>query len=192
MKWIIQHLTAYFHRTETYSIPRIIIEFVMLDIIVTFLAQIAVFLFLAIVIVIPTLIFSPQTDINSMLNFLNFSQDVITEATSHSQLATAATIFAVIIAPFMETLFFQVLPITLLSLVTKKRVLLVLFSAILFALAHVYPLLVLYIFPGGIILAWSYLMLIKRVGKWKAFLVTVTIHALFNLINLICAMIIGY
>jgi hypothetical protein len=192
MKKIAHKIEAYFHKTEKYSIPRMIGEFVLLDVVLTFVLQIVVFLFLTVFIVIPTLLISPKTDVNHMLDFLNFNQDIITEATSHTKLATYATIFAVIVAPIMETAIFQVLPITLLSFFTKKRNLLVMVSACVFALAHVFPLLILYILPGGILLAWTYVMLKGRIGWWKAFLVTAVIHGLFNLINLIGAMIIGY
>src|SRR3712207_5296540 len=135
MKKIRERLENYFHRTEAYSVPRLIAEFVVLDVIATFLIQILVFLLLTIFVVIPTLIINPETDVNTMLGFLNFNQDIITEATSKTSMAPYAVIFAVIVAPFMETAIFQVFPIWLLSFITKRRRLLVFISAIIFSLA---------------------------------------------------------
>lgn len=192
MKRIYELIARYVRKTESYSIPRLIAEFVLLDIALTSVVQIFVFLFLTFFVILPILFFNPHADVNQMLNFLTFNQDIISEATSRSSMAVYAAIFAVIIAPFLETFFFQVFPIWVVSFFTKKQMRMVLTSAVLFALAHVYPLLVLYIFPGGVILAWTFVLLKKRVGGWKAFLATAVIHALFNLINLVGAMVLGY
>lgn len=189
---IIHKVQKYIEKTESYSIPRIIIEFAILDIILTLVLQITVFLFLSTFVILPMLILNPNADINHALAFLNFNQEIITEATSHTKMAPYAMFFAIIIAPLMETVIFQIFPIWIASFFTKKRYILVLTSAILFALAHVYPLLILYIFPGGVILAWTYVLLRKKVGGFKAYFLTAIIHALFNLINLIGALILGY
>lgn len=90
-------------------------------------------------------------------------------------------ISGVLIAPPMETIFGQWLPIVLASRFVKSQKGLITISASFFALSH-YPAVA--FFPGafvvGLILAWSWLLKRKE-GKWKAFWVTTSIHALHNL-----------
>lgn len=192
MKKIKDRIESYVLGTEEYSIPRIIGEFLLLDIIVTLLLQIIVFLFITFFIALPLLVINPHLDINHALSFLQFNQEIITEAVSKKPNALYASVFAVIIAPCIETFLFQALPVWLLSFITKSRKILVVSSAFFFALAHVYPLLMLYILPGGVILAWAFVMLRNRNGGVKAFFVTASIHGLFNFINLMGAMVLGY
>jgi len=90
-------------------------------------------------------------------------------------------ITAVLMAPLLETLIGQWVPIWLTSLFTKNTVALVSVSAFLFALGHVYVgfagLLV--TFPVGIVLSWSFVAM-RRHSRWRAYWVTSAIHALHN------------
>lgn len=89
-------------------------------------------------------------------------------------------IFVVLIAPLIETIFGQWLPITLTSKLIKSGKGLMVASASVFTLFH-YPAVA--FFPGafviGLILAWVWLLK-GREGWWKAFWVTTSIHALHN------------
>lgn len=57
----------------------------------------------------------------------------------------------------------------------------IIISAIIFSLLHTEPLLVITVFPIGILLAWSFIIKRKK-SRWKAFWVTTAIHILHNLI----------
>jgi len=93
----------------------------------------------------------------------------------------------VIIAPIIETLIAQVVPIELFSIIfkTKNKVLPVLTSALFFALMHYgysiwYSIIIL---PLGLLLANTYVIFKKR--NESSFWVTTAIHALRNFVGII-------
>ena len=92
--------------------------------------------------------------------------------------------------PFIETLLLQLIPILLLKKTGLHKWIIIIIDALLFSSLHIpqYDLYVeiVYSFPGGIILAWSFIKYYK-VSWFRAFYVTMTIHALSNFIN--CALI---
>lgn len=93
---------------------------------------------------------------------------------------------AVILAPALETIIGQWLPIKVASLFTKKEVCIVLFSALFFSSLHLPGGLFIFFvaLPGGLVLAWSFL--IKREESfYEAYWVTATIHCLVNLVSII-------
>jgi uncharacterized protein len=93
---------------------------------------------------------------------------------------------AIIIAPMLETLFFQLGIIRLGedSFKIKNKYILVFISALLFGLSHWYS--ILYILHGfiiGLILAYSFILYDD--SKYSAFWIVTTIHALRNLLSII-------
>lgn len=165
---IINLLTKYFDKTRRYSTFRLIIEFTLLDL----AAKIVVVLSISI------LIFAPLGLISGNgLELIDkfFIDQEFTKDMSIVELA----ITSMIIFPPLETLLFQILPIWLLSLFTKKRVLLISFSAVIFALIHIEPQAIIIILPGGILLSWVYLIK-KEKSRWKAFWITTILHVSMN------------
>src|SRR5690554_3406970 len=89
--------------------------------------------------------------------------------------------FLVLLAPFFETIFLQWLPIELLIKFKIRLSFTLLFSAIIFALAHTYNLIyIIGVFPFGLILAYYYSILRLR-DKWIAFLSVMALHSAINL-----------
>lgn len=89
--------------------------------------------------------------------------------------------FGVILAPSIETVFGQWIPIAVGSIFLKKTRWVIIFSAIIFALFH-FPAIA--FAPGafliGLLLAWCWLLK-RKTGRWEAFWVTTSVHALHNL-----------
>lgn len=88
---------------------------------------------------------------------------------------------SVVIAPPVETVFGQWIPIAVGSLFLKKTKWVIIFSAIIFAFFH-FPAIA--FMPGaffiGLLLAWCWLLK-RKTGRWEAFWVTTSVHALHNL-----------
>lgn len=86
----------------------------------------------------------------------------------------------VVIAPPVETVFGQWIPIAVGSIFLKKTKWVIIFSAIIFALFH-FPAIA--FTPGafliGLLLAWCWLLK-RKTGRWEAFWVTTSVHALHN------------
>lgn len=101
----------------------------------------------------------------------------------------SAFFIIVILVPLLETLVFQALIIRLTFLILNrfkiiKPIIAVIFSSALFALNHPYSMTyVLTTFFIGIVLAMSYIIIIKR--KYSAILITFLIHSLYNMIPFI-------
>ncbi|SMO41383.1 CPBP family intramembrane glutamic endopeptidase [Fodinibius sediminis] len=88
-------------------------------------------------------------------------------------------------APFVETFFFNLIPIYLLHKVIDNSCLLILAASIVFSIIHIsydyiYPII---IFPLSIILSFGFVVKM-RVSFRKAFWVTFLIHALHNFISI--------
>lgn len=89
----------------------------------------------------------------------------------------------VILAPFLETIIFQVIVIELLIRLRVRPLIAILTSALLFALSHNYHIFyILAVLPSGILFAYYYYILRKRKGVLFAFLVIALLHALLNLL----------
>jgi membrane protease YdiL (CAAX protease family) len=85
----------------------------------------------------------------------------------------------VLIVPVIETLIFQalLLQVLLRNKVSRKKAVIV--SSAIFALFHLNPLTVLFAFPIGLMLAWTYLLGMRRSHIW-AIAITVILHSLVN------------
>lgn len=161
-------LTKYFDNAKNYSTFRLIVEFTLLDLIVKF----GVGIFVSIFILIPVGLISG----NGLKLIDNFFVDQ--NFTTTMSLGELAIISMVIFPPF-ETLIFQNFVIWFLSIFTKKKALLILISAIIFALIHLELTAILAIIPAGILLSWVYLIK-KDESKWKAFYTTTILHISMN------------
>lgn len=91
-----------------------------------------------------------------------------------------------IVAPAVETLVFQWLPIGLASFFTKRSFILLLISSVFFAVLHQHRGLsgIFMALPTGIFFAWSCLVKWEK-SKWEAYWVTTAIHGLHNLVVLL-------
>lgn len=87
----------------------------------------------------------------------------------------------VVIAPFFETVIFQVLPIETMIKFKTKPLLAVLLSSVIFALAHSYNIVyIITVFPLGFVYCYYYYLL-RYKDKYLAFLSVVGLHAASNL-----------
>jgi hypothetical protein len=91
------------------------------------------------------------------------------------------TIIFITIFAAAETFIGQWLIIYLTSKFTNNIYIKLFTSAIFFSLLHVDPILIVTIFPVGIIFAWSFI-LYRRQSRWAGFWVTTLIHIIQNLI----------
>lgn len=94
-------------------------------------------------------------------------------------------LFALVLAPVLETVIFQWFLLWVASLFTAKLTWRIGVSAFIFALAHVpdSPLIACAVFFPGLVFAMSFLVK-RRESRWRGFWVTGTIHALHNVIAL--------
>jgi membrane protease YdiL (CAAX protease family) len=94
-----------------------------------------------------------------------------------------ALLIACIFGPFIETVFAQAIPITLIYKITNNTFLIIFISATVFSLLHKSypPLYLTFIFITGIIYAWSFITQ-KNKGCISALLITTIIHGLANFI----------
>ena len=95
-------------------------------------------------------------------------------------------ISAIIIAPFLETLFFQMVPILIMRRFFKTTRIILIVSATIFAIAHCtvdisrfFP-----AFISGILLAFTFLHWLK-LSIGKAYWITFAVHLLFNIVLVI-------
>src|SRR5690554_1863195 len=87
----------------------------------------------------------------------------------------------VVIAPWFETLIFQVLIIEILVRLKLRPYLAVVLAAIIFAVAHSYNIIyIIVVFPLGFVYCYYYYLL-RRKDKYLAFLSVVGLHAASNL-----------
>jgi membrane protease YdiL (CAAX protease family) len=158
-------ITKYFNKSEKYSTGRFILEMTAL----TYLIKL-VFVIIAFILIL--------IGVNESF-LLGNAEEKTSPFDDTSWLE--GFIWVVVIAPPLETLTSQAVPIYLLSIITKKRITIVLVSSVIFAFMHSSePLFViLMIFLTAIIYAFSFLVY-KSKGFMKAFAVTTSIHILFN------------
>lgn len=97
-------------------------------------------------------------------------------------------ILAVGIAPFLETIVGQILPIALVRKVTRSNMWAIIVSAMVFMAFH-YP--VYEFFPSafaiGVLLSWAW-MVKRKIGFMKAFIMISLIHSLHNVLVAITAL----
>ncbi len=89
----------------------------------------------------------------------------------------------VIIYASIETITSQMFVLWLTKHISKDTAFRIFVSALIFALLHVEPMLIVAVFPIGLILAWTYL-LYRQKSVWSALWVTTAIHVIHNLFAL--------
>jgi hypothetical protein len=154
-------ISAYLQRTRKYSNIRFIFELVSLDFVLR-----------------ASLVIFPETLINT-------DGESNTERLAQEGLWVLFLV-GVILAPALETIIGQWLPIKVASLFTNNKFYIVLFSALFFSSLHLPGGLTIFfvVLPGGLVLAWSFL--IKREESClKAYWITAVIHGLANLVSII-------
>lgn len=88
----------------------------------------------------------------------------------------------IVVAPFLETIIFQVIIIEVLIWLRVKSWIAIGVSALLFSFAHYYSLYyILAIFPSGLLLSYYYYILRMREDVWHALLLVTLLHALINI-----------
>lgn len=99
---------------------------------------------------------------------------------------------AILLAPLLETLFFQVLPIEFVKVISKDRdskaiyTVKILVSAISFSLVHLYSLgYFLFAFICGVVFAYNYIVYRYSRSPFESFLLVSLLHATYNLISFI-------
>jgi len=156
-------LFNYFQKTKSYSSIRFIIEIVLL----IFLLKIAVALFFATIIEDDIISNTEKSAQDGFIYFL---------------------VSGVILAPIIETLIGQWLPIQVASLFFHRPAILICISAFFFSFLHVSDDLAglvgfFAVLPGAVLLAWSFIIKRKE-SFWHAYWITTAIHGLHNLIAL--------
>lgn len=157
----VKKIKKYLAASKKYSVKRFILEMSIL----AFILKIGIIILSAIFFVI-TGIAAPPSDIS-------YEKELIEQG------FLSATIFIILAAAF-ETLTAQAFIFWVMDYFTKKDIWKILVSSIIFALLHVDPMLIIIVFPIGLVLAWSYLVYGKRSFK-MAFFVTTLIHVNHNL-----------
>lgn len=153
----------YLHNTETYSTARYIVEMTAVGYGLKILSSVIFF----------ALIFSTT------------GQD-ITDQMDQPVFGSFLIISAVLIAPILETIVGQMIPIWFTSLFTKNTYLPIIVSSLFFTILHPFPSFGA-ILPIAFIFAWTY-SIKQKVSHWHAYWITTAIHALHNGIALLFIM----
>ena len=97
-------------------------------------------------------------------------------------LTTQDMILAVGLAPFLETIIGQIIPIAFVSKFTQSKETAIITSALVFMALH-YP--VIEFFPSafaiGLLLGWAWIIK-RKMGFWKAFIMISLIHSFHNVL----------
>jgi hypothetical protein len=169
MKVVLNFIAKYFIKAEEYPTIRFIFEMFLISLIPKLFFLLIYIAFL-------------MFDLDS--NFLFGKMDESNASTLLSKMNwVEGLIFICVIAPLIETIIIQLIPISIASIIFEKRYVLILTSAGVFALLHnSQPFFALCsLFFTGIIYAWSFIVQRKK-GYFKATLVTTAIHGLFNFV----------
>lgn len=162
---MIRFVTNYFQRTVGYSAERFILEMLLLKIIGLIVLYLVI-----------------EISINFNINLIEgyeYDRYIIENYNWFFSLL----IYCVLI-PIFETFLTQFLPIKLISIWTKNKIILLIGSAVFFTMLHGYPSVILiYTFFSGVIYAWSFIVFWNK-GCIAAVLVTSLIHGLYNFIPL--------
>lgn len=161
----------YLRKLENYPTWRFILEVTLLSIV---LKAIMAFI-LALVELIPYLRYEPP-----------FSDELIESVTLFDPFSVILIVLIVLIFPFLETIFLQIIPIKIVKLFTKKYLFQITISALVFSLAHgLYGFFI--TLPSGILFAYSFIIQEKK-SFWKGLWVTSVIHGFSNIIALIISL----
>jgi len=128
------------------------------------------------------------TLIGSAITFI-FKVDIDTSSILKDLGLLKRIFYGVLLAPFIETFFFQYLPIELLRLVAKNKEILIIFSSgVFFGFAHYFNnhdyLFSIAAFLVGLIFASIYIFAKKRKDITFPFLLVFCIHSVINLISI--------
>lgn len=154
-------ISSYFKRIANYTPVRFIIEVTSLAFVSRFFIVLPVAFILALV----------GFDLGSVnIETLNLTTEF-----------WRTVLLAVIIAPFVETLIFQLVPLTFFRLIRVPSVIAIILSTFLFAYAHLDDGLINFIgmIPIGFLFVWAFTVRQKRSVK-EAIFVVFMIHALTN------------
>lgn len=154
-------LRKYLIATEKHSTPRFILELT------------SVCFFLKVIFIIFFGIVFTSLGINTEVDG-SFEEEMV-------RMGILITLPLTIVFAAFETLIGQWLVIHITSKFTKRIFYQIFFSAVVFSLLHIEPMLVAAVFPIGIVLAWTFI-LYRRKSRWSAFWVTTAIHTLHNLV----------
>jgi membrane protease YdiL (CAAX protease family) len=88
---------------------------------------------------------------------------------------------AILVAPILETVLLQWIPIKITSCFTSRPGVLVVVSAIIFAAAHINPCHALAVFPAGLVLGWVFVSK-RNESLGQAFWLTAVVHLLHNVV----------
>lgn len=158
-----QAIVSYLNQTQTYSLSRYIIEMTLLGYVGKTMSALLFF----------SLMYS-------------ITGQNIMEEMDEPVLGIALVISAVFVAPLVETVVGQMLPVFFTGLVTKNIYIQVLVSTLFFTALHPFPA---YgaLLPVAFIFAWTYVIKQKK-SVWHAYGVTALMHGLHNAIALIFIM----
>ena len=166
---MIHIISKYFERTQNYTVKRFIVEMYFLAIFTKVVLIFLILLLSMISLEFEIFLFGHSEQVNSQFENYNWASGLF---------------IACILLPFMESIVGQGLPILVMSLLIKNKIILVLFSSIWFTFLHsiafdgfAFAILILF---AGFIYAWSFLVY-KSEGFWKAVTVTTFVHSLYNL-----------
>lgn len=156
MNAFISNIKYYLKNSREYSFVRMALEFAA----IAFLAKFVLYVILRII-------------------FGNFETAI--ELINKSFNPTEAVILTLLVAPVIETILYQAIPINLLSRYTNKSIIPLSISVILFTGAHAINTLVMSIvlIPMAILLAWSMYVWSQK-SWWMGMLITWLIHLLYN------------
>ncbi len=160
-RWVRQLIEGYFRRTEHYSLRRFIAEMALVPFPLKILLGVG---------------------------FAALGGEV-TQSTTDAVAKWGPAVLlgtAIIVAPLLETLIGQWLPIWVASRFTNSTVWIIAAATFVFSIQHVHVGVVglLTALPPGIFLAWSFLLM-RRHSRWRAYWVTSVVHSLHNAVALI-------
>lgn len=162
-------LNNYFSQLKTKSTLRLIIELALI-----------IFLVKVPVVIITELVFKffGRADIVEM-----FSDTQVIHFEFYDLLA------GLFLAPWIETIFGQWLPIVFGSMVTKNKKILMLLSSFLFMFMH-YPVITFFpaAFTAGLVLSWSWIEM-RKISRKRAFFITSAVHFVHNLLAFLAALV---
>ena len=157
-------MARYLERTRSYSDLRLVVELTL----VSFAMKIAVLVPAVLIIIIGSM-------------FVDIPTDFLSSEKTSWDMSIGLLIFATLIAPPIETLFCQLLPIEIVQYFTSRLAWPIIISSILFGLLHGGYAQKFSSFSIGLVLAWVYVIKRTEPGG-KAFWLTVVVHALHNFI----------
>lgn len=160
---IYRGIREYFKKTLAYSNGRFIVELTFISFLGKFLVAFLIVPFLFILL--------GQNNADSFLSTEYIKDD--SPQTFHY--------YALLIAPWLETIINQVILFWIISFFTKNLSIKIAILTIFFAIFHINPISVFSALFVGFVLAWSYVMK-GRFSRWQGFWITSVIHFIHNAI----------